>query len=98
VKQQHLNPSHESAWLRGDAMHTLDLGAQYEVNVIASTLHTCTCVMRSKLMDMAGSLSDESQLVTALAQNDTLTAAMARYDELLAKASAEPTVLPPSGR
>jgi hypothetical protein len=51
----------------------------------------------SKLMDMAGSLTDEAQLVTALAQNDALTTAMARYDELLARASAEPTVLPPSG-
>lgn len=41
-------------------------------------------------MDLVGSLTDEAQLVAALAHNDTLSSAMARYDELLAQALSVP--------
>ncbi|KAL6748702.1 hypothetical protein V8C86DRAFT_2872549 [Haematococcus lacustris] len=45
---------------------------------------------RSKLMNLAASLTDEQLLISALAQNDTLSSAMARYDELLAHALSVP--------
>lgn len=37
---------------------------------------------------MADVLTDEQQLLSSLALNDTLTGAMSRYDELLARAMA----------
>lgn len=43
---------------------------------------------RSKLLSLADSLTDESQLLTSLALNDTLSASMSRYDQLHARALA----------
>ncbi len=42
---------------------------------------------------MAHEVTDEAQLVSALAQNDILTAAMSRYDDLLAQALSQGPVV-----
>ncbi len=65
----------------------------------AARAHAPASCVRSKLMELAGTLSDEGQLLTALAQNDALGAAMAKFDELAARAASAPAALvqPPSG-